>query len=148
MGNQKNYIQKGGFANYLYRDTPGFNVVEMNGVRAKAINRIDDPDGKHAGLPMYSNTSDMYFRIKEGVAMQAKLYVDRKTLLDFDWDHSHANKKTGEFFPKGTVHIQEYYVDKNGETKRHSGKARLMTDAEIKKYGPIIHAFNPKVKFR
>ncbi len=148
MGTQKEFIATGGFSTHMYRDYPGFNVVEFNDVRAKAIYHIDDSDKKHFGLPMYAETSDMYVRVINGEARQARLYADRKMVLDFDWDHSHTNGKKGEFFPKGTVHVQEYYVDKNGKTKRHSDKARLMTDAEIKKYGPIIHAFNPKVKFR
>lgn len=62
-----------------------------------------------------------------------------------------------ETFTEGVVHVQEYttikvwnekykkYVD---VFKRKSNNARLMTDEEIAKYGPIIHHFNPNVKFR
>lgn len=77
--------------------------------------------------------------------------------LDFDWDHTHVNKSDGKEFPKGTVHVQEYKIVKFKDSKtgkwrdkfiRNSNNARLMTDAEIEKYGPIIRHFNPDVKFR
>lgn len=67
-------------------------------------------------------------------------------VLDFDCDHPHENKPTGEFFEAGTVHVQGYEKRK-GKFARHSHKARRMTEAEIKKYGPLILAMNPNVKF-
>lgn len=148
MGNQRNYLAEGGFAQWLYRSHPDFDVIEINGVRGKAVYHIDDPKGGHIDLPTYANTSDLYFRVEEGKVAQGKLYTDRRMVLDFDWDHSHTNTKTGETFPIGTVHVQQYMVDDKGRFKRLSGKARLMTIEEIKKYGPIIRAFNPNVKFR
>ncbi len=148
MGTQQTYIESGGFSQYLYKSHDGFNTIEINGVRGKMIVDQRDPDGEHYSLSSYANTSDMYFKIdNNGNVIQGRLYIDRKSVLDFDWDHSHTNKKTGESFLKGTVHVQEYYVNNKGELRRNS-KARLMTEEEIKKYGPLIHAFNPNVKFR
>ena len=58
--------------------------------------------------------------------------------------HKNAGEKT--VFPKGVVHVQSYSVSDIGI--RYSNNARLMTEAEIKKYGEILKAFNPNVKFR
>lgn len=90
----------------------------------------------------------MYFRVgRDGIVTQGKVYVDRKHCLDFDWSHNHANSD-GESFPKGVVHVQIYEVNSKGESHRLTDKARYMSNEEIAKYGPIIHAFNPHVKFR
>lgn len=94
MGNQQDYIESGGFSQYLYKD------------------------------------------------------LDRKNVLDFDWGHTHTNTSDGRIFTKGTIHVQEYSVDSNGKLIRHSDSARLMTDTEIKKYGPLIKAYNTNVRFR
>ena len=67
--------------------------------------------------------------------------------MDLDWNHSHTNSD-GTVFQKGTIHVQVYIVGKNGKPQRLSDNARLMTDAEIAKYGPIIKYFNPNVKFK
>lgn len=90
----------------------------------------------------------MYFRVgKDGNVIQGKVYVDRKHCIDFDWSHKHVNSN-GQSFQKGVVHVQTYEVDSKGVTHRLSDGARYMSNAEIKKYGAIIHAFNPSVKFR
>lgn len=39
-------------------------------------------------------------------------------------------------------------VDSKGVTHRLSDKARYMDKDEIEKYGALIHAYNPNVKFR
>jgi hypothetical protein len=146
MGNQKQYLESGGFSKYLYADESP--AVTINGVTGKMISLKTDPTGIHGGLPTYANTCDVYFRKGEdGLASQAKIYKDRKTIMDFDWSHTHTNPD-GTIFPKGTIHVQTYQVDSKGKLIRLSDKARFMTEAEIKKYGPIIKYFNKNVKFR
>ncbi len=147
MGNQREFIPTGGFSASLYEDNPGWEPRTVNGVQAKVIKLITDKTGKHSGLPSYADTSDMYLRVgHDGDVIQAKLYKDRKHCLDFDWGHVHKNKGEKNVFPKGVVHVQTYSVSNIGV--RYSNNARLMTEAEIKKYGAILKAFNPKVKFR
>lgn len=148
MGNQQYYIEEGGFSQWLYRTHPDYETIEINGVRGQVIYCVDDVNDIHTSLPSYANTSDVYFRIENGEVVQGKLYLSREMALDFDWDHEHTNKKTGEHFEMGTVHVQSYKKNNKGKFVRDSNKARLMTDAEIEKYGPLIHAFNPNVKFR
>lgn len=149
MGNQQEYIESGGFSQYLYKDHDGFCAKEANGVRGKVILDQRDPKGQHYSLPYYANTSDMYFKVgKDGKVIQGRLYIDRKSVLDFDWGHTHTNASDGMTFTKGTIHVQIYSVDCSGKPIRHSSNARLMTDVEIKKYGPLIKAYNSKVKFR
>lgn len=146
MGNQRQYLSKGGFSQYLYKDES--EKVTINGVTGKMISMIADPTGMHAGLPTYSNTSDMYFKKgPDGFASQAKVYKDRKTVLDFDWDHKHKNED-GKIFEKGVVHVQEYRVNSDGSLTRLSKEARYMNNHEMKKYGPIMKYFNPNVLFR
>lgn len=149
MGNQQEYIESGGFSQYLYKDHYKFSAKEINGVRGKVVLDQRDPNGQHYSLPSYANTSDMYFKAaKDGEVIQGRLYIDRKSVLDFDWGHTHTNSSDGKVFTKGTIHVQKYNVDSKGKLIRHSNNARLMTDTEIKKYGPIIKAYNPNVKFR
>lgn len=160
MGNQRAYVKgKNDFHSYLY--TSMSQRVIINGVTGRMIADKNDPFGDHTHLPAYAGKCDVYFYPdKDEKATQAKLYSGEKMVLDFDWDHTHENKSSGrvtETFHKGVVHVQEYtsvriwspkynkYVEK---FKRKSNNARLMTEAEIAKYGPIIHHFNPNVKFR
>lgn len=146
MGGQRYYNADGGFSQYLYATIEGSSVT-INGITAKMIYKITDESQCHNGLPKYSNTSDMYFRKGEdGLASQAKVYVDRKMTLDIDWNHNHRNSD-GTYFPKGTVHVQAYRIGDNGQVIRLSDSARRMTPAEIERYGPVIRHFNPYVKF-
>lgn len=146
MGNQREYLASGGFSKYLYKDESP--KVTINGVTGKMISKITDPTGIHEGLPTYSNTSDVYFKKgKDGKASQAKVYKDRKTVLDFDWSHNHKNSD-GRIFLKGTVHVQVYRVNADGSLTRLSNSARLMNNHEMKLYGPILKYFNPDVKFK
>ncbi len=148
MGNERQYNESGGFSEYLYDDHPGYEPFYYNGLKAKVIVLKADPNGNHSGLPPYADTSDIYLRVgKSGNVIQAKVYVDRQHSLDFDWGHEHRNKGAGndnQVFPKGVVHVQSYSQTNN----RNSNQARYMTDAEIKKYGPILKHFDPNVKFR
>lgn len=147
MGNQREYIASGVFSAYLYEDHPDWKPMFINGVRAKVVKLITDKTGTHSGLPSYANTSTMYLRVgHDGEVIQAKLYKDRKHCLDFDWGHVHKNAGEKTVFPKGVVHVQTYSVNNIGV--RYSNNARLMTESEIKKYGAILKAFNPNVKFR
>lgn len=112
----------------------------INGVTGRVLEKKEAFKSKHADLPAYAKTSDIYFAPgPDGKASQAKLYSkDKRMVLDFDWNHSHTNPD-GTNFPKGTVHIQEYKVtkvkNKNGKWvdkyTRLSKKARRMTPAEI-----------------
>lgn len=146
MGNGRQYNKSGGFSDYLYEGVG--EKVTINGVTGRMIESITHKDGDLTRLPTYSSTSDIYFkRGEDGLASQAKLYVDRKMVMDFDWSHSHTNKKDGVTFEKGTVHVQEYVDKGNGKFKRLSHDARRMTPAEIQKYGPIIRHFNSNVQF-
>ncbi len=148
MGNMKQMLSEGGFSSYLYNDHPNYAPVTINGITAKVVYKIDDPTKAQAGLPTYANKSDMYFKQGiEGNIIQAKLYDGRQQKLDFDWGHRHKNDD-GTIFPKGVVHVQEYGKIEGGRMPRFSCNARLMTDAEIKKYGPLILHYNPNAKFR
>ena len=146
MGNQREYIKSGGFSQYLYEDHDGFTPVTINGIRGKVVRFIADKGEAHTGLPTYANSSDIYFRVnRDGEVIQGKVYINRKHTLDFDWGHTHKNAD-GSVFEKGIVHVQVYSVSQDGV--RMSKTARYMNNEEIAKYGAIIHAFNPKVKFR
>lgn len=148
MGNQREYITSGGFSSYLYEDHPGWKPVTKNEIHAKVVKLKTDKTGYHSGLPTFANTSTMYLRLnRDGEVIQAKVYNDRRQCMDFDWGHQHKNVDgDGKVFVKGVVHVQQY--DAQSVAIRHSNNARLMTDSEIKKYGDILKAFNPKVKFR
>ena len=148
MGNQRQYIKTGGFLQYLYEDHPNFTPITINGVHGKALRYIADEKIGHTGLPQYANTGDMYFRVgRDGKVIQGKVYINRKQCIDFDWSHRHVNSD-GQSFDKGTVHVQQYEVDSKSVTHRLSDKARYMDKDEIEKYGALIHAYNPNVKFR
>lgn len=148
MANGQSLANDPEFKNPQYRTVVG-SEYEHNGLKAKMIYLATDEKGKPSGLPQYSKESDIYFKGQEmGKALQAKVYKNHRMVLDFDWSHNHRNKGNGETFEAGTIHVQEYCVDNNGNIRRLSNQARLMTIDEIRKYGQIILHFNPKVKFR
>lgn len=155
MGDQRDSSRgRNDFYSYTYNSLSP--RVTVNGVTGRMLGKKDASKSKHADLPAYAKTSDMYFAPgPNGMATQAKLYnIDKKMAFDFDWNHSHTNPD-GTHFPKGTVHVQEYKITrvKNPKGKwvdkftRLSKQARRMTPAEIKRYGPILHHFNPELKF-
>lgn len=153
MGNERAYREGHQLSNYEY--TTVSRRVTINGVSGKMIEKKSDYADPRNSLPTHSETSDVYFYPgNDGLAEKGKIYKDHSMVMDIDWSHTHTNKgKNGEIFPKGTVHIQEYKMErvkKNGkwvhEFKRVK-KARRMTPDEITKYGPIIHHFNPSIKF-
>lgn len=146
----------GNGADFLSRDKRGrrseYVSVEsaktINGVKGHVIKKVGDRD-THTTLPYYSNTSDIYFRKNANGICQARVYVGQKMFLDFDWSHLHINKGgDGRAFKQGVVHVQVWKENKDGTFTRISNQARNMSNAEMKKYGPIIKAFCPDVKFR
>ena len=139
MGNQRQYLESGGFSEYLY-ETIG-EAVTINGYRCKIIQMKTDKDGYHAGLPSYADTSDIYIGLGPGdVPRQMRVYKDRNSYKDFDWGHAHTNSD-GTKFEKGVVHVQRY-PGANG------GDARYMTETEHQAFDAIIHHFAPDARLR
>ena len=134
MGNQRNFLESGGFSEYLY-ETVG-EVVTINGLRCKIIKMLSDTNNHYAGLPKFSNTSDIYVGLGPGdVPRQLRIYKDRRNYKDFDWGHEHINSD-GTKFPKGVVHVQRY-PGANGSD------ARYMTSAEHQVLDAVISYFAP-----
>ena len=48
MGNQRNFLESGGFSEYLY-ETVG-EVVTINGLRCKIIKMLSDTNNHYAGV--------------------------------------------------------------------------------------------------
>ena len=138
MGNGKQYLESGGFSEYLYRSVS--EPVTINGLKCHVIQHYLDKDGYFGGLPHFSNTSDVYVGLGNDGARQIRVFVDRKPIADFDWGHVHHNAD-GKKFDKGVVHVQRYHGAKGSD-------ARYMSNAEIKKYGDIIKFFCPDAKLR
>ena len=121
--------------------------IEVDGVKGRIIKKKGDSD-THTNLPYYANSSDVYFRKNVHGVCQARVYIGQKKFLDFDWSHEHENKSTdGRKFPVGTVHVQVWKENKDGTFSRMSDSARMMNNHEMKKYGGILRAFCPSVKF-
>ena len=152
MGDQRAYERgRNDFYSFLY--TTASPRVTINDVTGKMVEKKALHNEGHNTLPAYGKTSDVYFaKGADGLAIQCKVYSNGVMQKDFDWSHPHQNKD-GTFFPKGTVHVQEYDVtkQKGDDGKYHDvfmrSQARRMTPGEIKKYGPIIRHFNPNVIF-
>lgn len=119
----------------------------VNGVKGTLLKKVGDKD-THTSLPYYSNTSEVYFRQNKNGVCQARVYVGNKTYLDFDWSHNHTNKDSSRTFKAGRVHVQVWVERPDGSFLRTSDSARSMSNAEMKKYGPILKAFCPYVKLR
>ena len=141
MGGHKQYQAGGGFNQYFYHQVG--EIISANGLSAKIVERLDPTDNSQ-GLPAFSNTSELYFGKgkKSGEVIQLRLYNNRKAFMDFDWGHPHGN------IPIGKVHVHFYTVNAEGKLKKIKGADRLMNNAEIKKYGPLIKMANPNAKFR
>ena len=118
-----------------------------NGIRGKLLKERKGKDD-HTKLPRYAGKSDLYFRKNKNGICQARLYIGRKQFLDFDWGHEHTNTKDSRKFPKGTVHVQLWTNDGHDNFTRDSANASYMNNTEMKKYGALIRAFCPNVKFR
>lgn len=145
MGLSKYYQAEGGFSQYLFQHVG--EVIEMNGLRIKAVERIGTKD-HHEGLPIYSDTSDVYLKIKKGSSTreieQARVFQNRHAYIDLDWGHQH---KKGSKYVKGKVHVH-FYEYKDGQYVKNEKKCRFMNNKEMKLYGPIIRKVAPNAKFR
>lgn len=145
MGDQRRYIATGGFSAYLYVQG-GDTIVASNGVSGKVVAKINGTG--YDGLPTLSNTSEVYFKCNaQGEIVQARIYKDRKPIMDLDWDHPHENNN-GEKFPEGVVHVQLWKEGANGKLIRDSGHARYMNNDEMSRYGELIHIANSNAKLR
>lgn len=142
MGNTREYIASGGFAQYLYCQI-GDTLVSGNGVSGKIITEYDDGTNFHSSLPMFPDTSEVYFKMADdkNIVEQARVYINRQVSLDFDWNHTHRD------FQRGIVHVHEWGMNKDGKWTR-TGNVRYMNNNEIERYGELLRLANPKVKFR
>jgi len=145
MGASKYYKSEGGFSQYLYQHVG--EVIEMNGLRVKTVEYIGTKD-HHEGLPIYSNTSDIYLKIKNKSTTkeieQARVFQNRHAYIDLDWGHDH---KKGSKYVEGKVHVH-FYELKDGKYVKNLDKCRFMNNKEIKLYGDIIRKVAPNAKFR
>ena len=119
----------------------------VNGVKGTLIKKRGDSD-THTNLPYFSNTSEVYFRKNANGVCQARVYIGQKKYLDLDWSHDHRNSTDGRIFHKGTVHVQVWKENKDGTFSRVSDAARSMSNAAMKRYGPLLKAFCPDIKLR
>ena len=120
----------------------------VGGIKGGIVKRKDATE-THSNLPQYAVTSDMYFRKNNAGVCQGRVYLDHKVTLDFDWRHDHTNNGIdGRHFRRGVVHVQIWQQKPDGTFTRISNGARLMNNAEMKQYGPLIKTFCPGVKFR
>lgn len=153
MGNEKSYnAGNGRLSEYKWNTLSERKMV--NGVSGKMVGlKKEFATGKESA-PIVGGTTDVYFVPgNNGLAKQARLRKDGKSVLDLDWSHEHKNAD-GTIFHKGVVHVQEFKTEtirKDGKLRYHSTRlsanARRMTAAEVKKYGPLILAFNSNVIF-
>lgn len=145
MGDFKSYKPSGGFDQYLYYQI-GETITADNGMQGKIIDEYTDSStGKfHSSLPMYSNTSEVYFKKSDKgkhLVEQARVYSDRKVSLDFDWGHTHGKHKTG------VVHVHVWHLNEKGNWVRGTNP-RYMNNTEIAKYGDLIKKANPNARLR
>lgn len=119
----------------------------VNNVKGRIVKRRGDSD-THSNLPRYADTSEVYFRKNANGVCQARVYLNNKMCIDFDWSHNHTNKGDNRSFKAGTVHVQVWKWHPDGSFTRLSNDARFANNAEMKKYGPIIKSFCSSVKFR
>lgn len=89
----------------------------------------------------------MYTFDRTRMAYVRLAYMWAKRNIDFDWSHVHKNSD-GRKFERGVVHVQVWKQNKDGSFSRQSDDARSMSNAEMKKYGPILKAYCPTVKLR
>lgn len=121
-------------------------AITIGGIKGRLIMRRGG-SATHSNLPEYADTSDMYFRQNKDGVCQARVYLDHKVCLDFDWSHDHKNSD-GRVFNKGVVHVQMWKHNADGTKERLSDSARFMNNHEMKTYGPLIKEFCKEVKFR
>ena len=142
MGSGNNRNPAGGFIKLEWKEEP----KTIEGVKVL----YNDTNKRSNDLPAYSNTSSMYFkRDASGEITQLRVY-DKKhqAMLDIDINprDSHRNKD-GTIIPAGVTHVHEWKMNPDGTISRGQ-KARLLTAAEIKKYGKKLEAANKHVKYK
>ena len=143
MGNGKYHLGNGDFSKYLYEEV---DTVEGGGLKAKVLQETNDNGTHHTSPPLFSHSSDIYMTRDPDtkIPSQARVYKNHEPNKDFDWGHDH--KEHGVvLFPKGVVHVQTWTKGADGKWNR--SKPRLMTQAEIDKYGALLKAADPNVKF-
>lgn len=141
MGKESLYCQEGGFSEYSYKT---IGVITDGNVTGKVIEPYDSEN--HQSLPLYSNTSKIYFRkdTNTGRITQMRIYVDRKAVFDIEWGHEHGS------FHIGDVHVHVWHKNKKGKwVGRGKGMydARPMTADEKVKYGGLIKKADPTARF-
>lgn len=139
------YRAEGGFSSYLYIQE-GDSIIAPNGIEAKVVKKIDG--NAYDGLPIYSNTSKIYLKKVDGKIVQARIYNNRKPVVDLDWNHEHTNKKSKEKFSDGIVHVHEWKKNTKGEWVRDERHARYMNNDEMSTYSNLLNMLNSKIKFR
>lgn len=60
-GKSKIYNSTNRFSSYLFEDSTAWAVHEINGIIGRVMEMNADPAGQHAGLPIFPDSSDMYF---------------------------------------------------------------------------------------
>lgn len=138
MGGMKHYIAEGGFSQWLYKKVG--ETITVDGMTGKVVEKIDDTIPNHAGLPLYSNTSDFYIKLSEfdSSPVQIRIFENRKAVLDLDWDHEHKP------YSKGHLHVHDLVINAKDKIKRKNGRAA--TDEETQKYGALIKKVAPNVQ--
>lgn len=141
MGGQNYYKAEGGFSQFLYHQVG--EIISANGISAKVVEKIDKSDPTQ-GLPAFANTSELYLGKgrKSGEIVQLRIYKGRKAYMDIDWGHPHKG------IPEGKVHVHFYKINAEGKLEKIKGSDRLLNNAEMKKYGPLIKKVAPNAKFR
>lgn len=137
MGGQRTLLPSGGFREYLYHQVG--ETITANGISGKVIERIGGRPG-HDGLPQYSNTSKVYFKMDEnGRIEQARIYDGRRCVLDIDWGHNHHE------FKKGIAHVHEYISGKGSNLHRDEKYVRYLSDDEKREYGGLLLKADPGI---
>lgn len=140
MGNEKNYLDEGGFTELEYHQV-GETLVAHNNVSAKIIEK-NDTVNNHEGLPLHSGESSNYLGLDDQTKQitQLRHYESRTAAIDFDWGHPHKDS-----MPEGIVHVHEWKKTKKGLRRM---PPRWMTESEIAEYGPLILLANPNARLR
>jgi len=147
MGGQKHYAGGGQFSVRTY-DTVAGTEQTIAGLKCKVVKRKDDVTGDKSALPQFAGSSDVYMVYgTDGKPKQLRRYVNHQMYVDYDWAHTHSNKD-GRMFQKGTVHVQAFLLDANGNRVRNSKNARKMNNEEMKTIGKIIKFYNSDVKLK
>lgn len=142
MGSGNNRNPDGGFTVLEWSEEP----VTIEGVKVL----YNTNNARSNDLPAYSNKSSMYFkRDSSGEITQLRVYdKQHRAMLDIDINPKKSHKnKDGTVIPAGVTHVHEWTVNPDGSLRR-SRKVRLLTAAEIKKYGKKLEAANKHVKYK